>query len=160
MNDKQLPHGLTPEDVKQLEDLDSNIQVGPDITYDDYIQLVKYMLRRRRRGAAAGAGLASFILTSPVVLSVPAGSPVGTVVGTLSVQNGFGTYTYAFLSNPGGYFSIVGNQILVAAALPAAPATIPVQIQADNGLGDRPTLTTTITVTTAGYVPTYYIYGF
>jgi len=152
-----LPHGLTPEDIKELEKLDSNIQVGPDITYDEYINIVKYLLRRRRR--AGVAGLTSSILTSPVVLSVPAGSPIGTVVGTLSVANGFGTYTYSFISNPGSYFTIVGNQIQVAATLPT-PQVIPVTIQADNHLGDRPVLATTITVTTSTYVPTYYIYGF
>lgn len=156
MND--LPHGLTPEDIKELENLDSNIQVGPDITYDEYIALVKYMLRRRRRGSGA-AGLISQIITSPSVLSVPTGSPVGTVVGTLSVVGGFGTYTYSFASNLGGYFTIVGNQIQVATALPA-PQTIPITIQADNSLGDRPVLSTTITVAVAAYVPTYYIYGF
>ena len=46
MND--LPHGLTPEDLKELENLDSNIQVGPDIDYEEYVRLVKYILRRRR----------------------------------------------------------------------------------------------------------------
>jgi hypothetical protein len=155
MND--LPHGLTPEDIKHLEELDSNIQVGPDITYDEYIGLVRWLLRRRR--GAGAAGLTSSILLSPSVLSVPTGSPIGTVVGTLSVVNGFGTYTFSFLSNPGSYFTIVGNQIRVGATLPP-PQAIPVQIQADNLLGDRPTITTTITITTAGYVPTYYIYGF
>lgn len=158
MND--LPHGLKPEDLREeLEKLDSNIQVGPDITYDEYVQLIKYILRRRRRGAGAGPGAISYITTTPAVLSVPAGSPIGTVVGTLSVVGGFGTYTFSFLSNPGSYFSIVGNQIQVAATLPS-PQLIPVQIQADDGLGDRPVISTSITVTTAGYVPTYYIYGF
>lgn len=154
-----LPHGLTPEDVKELEQLDSNIQVGPDITYDEYVQLVKFMLRRRRKRGAGAQALFSVIILTPSVLSVPTGSPVGTVVGTLSVSGGFGTYTYSFLSNPGGYFTIVGNQIQVGATLPS-PQVIPVQIQADNGLGDRPTISTTITVTVSGYVPTYYIYGF
>lgn len=155
MND--LPHGLTPEDLKELENLDSNIQVGPDIDYEEYVRLVKYILRRRRGAGVAGA--ISSIVTSPVVLSVPAGSPIGTVVGTLSVVNGFGTYSYSFVSNPGSYFTIVGNQIQVGAALPT-PQTIPITIQANNGLGDRPVISTTITITTAAYVPTYYIYGF
>lgn len=157
MND--LPHGLTPEDLKGLEELDGNIQIGPDITYDEYVQLVKYLLRRRRRRGSGGGGLISSIVLTPAVLSVPTGSPIGTVVGTLSVINGLGTYTYSFLSNPGNYFTIVGNQIQVGATLPA-PQVIPVQIQANNSLGDTPTITTTITVTTAGYVPTYYLYGF
>jgi len=156
----ELPHGLTPEDLQEeLEKLDSNIQVGPDITWDEYVQLVRYLLRRRRRGAGAVSGPGSQIQLSPAVLSVPTGTPVGTVVGTLSVVGGIGTYSYSFLSNPGNYFTIVGNQIEVAAALPP-PQTIPIQIQADNGLGDRPVISTTISVTVAAYVPTYYLYGF
>ena len=155
MND--LPHGLTPEDLKELEALDANIQVGPDITWEEYIWLVKYLLRRRRR--AGTVGLVSALVVSPITLSVATTAPVGTVVGTLSVFGGFGTYTYAFLSNPGSYFTIVGNQILVGAPLPA-PQTIPIKIQADNTLGDKPILSTTITVTVAGYVPTYHLYGF
>jgi hypothetical protein len=155
MND--LPHGINIEDLKELEKLDSNIQVSGDITYEEYLWIVKYILRRRRRAAATG--LVSQIVLSPSVLSVPAGSPVGTVVGTLSVSGGFATYTYSFLSNPGGYFTIVGNQIQVGSALPA-PQTIPVQIQATNGLGDTPTITTTITILASGVHPTYFIYGF
>ena len=156
MND--LPHGLTPEDLKGLEELDGNIQVGPDITYDEYVRLVRWLLRRRRRGNAA-TGLVSSIVITPTVMSVPTNAPVGTVVGTLSVINGLGTYSYSFLSNPGSYFTIVGNQIQVATALPP-PQVIALQIQANNSLGDTPTITTSVSVTAAGYVPTYYLYGF
>jgi hypothetical protein len=156
MND--LPHGLTPEDLQsELNELDANFQVGPDITYDEYVRIIKYILRRRR-GAAVG-GLVSSIITTPAFLSVPTGTAIGTVVGTLSVLNGLGSYTFSFLSNPGGYFSIVGNQIRVAATLPS-PQIIPVSIQGDNGLGDKPVLNTNISITTFGNAPTYYIYGF
>lgn len=156
MND--LPHGLTPEDLKALEELDGNIQIGPDITYDEYIQLVRWILRRRRRGAAS-TGIASSITVTPAQLAVPQGAPVGTVVGTLGILNGFGTYTFSFISNPGSYFTIVGNQIQVATALPA-PTVVPLTVQADNFLGDRPVLNTSVTITTSGYTPTYYLYGF
>lgn len=155
----ELPHGLTPKDLQdELDKLDSNIQVGPDITWEEYVGLVRWLLRRRR-GTAGTAGLSSSIVLSPATLSVPAGSPIGTVVGTLSVANGLGSYTYSLLSNPGNYFTIVGNQIQVGATLPS-PQTVPITIQADNGLGDKPTIATTISITVSGYVPTYYIYGF
>jgi hypothetical protein len=156
----ELPHGLTAKDLQdELDFLDSNIQVGPDITIEEYWKLVRYILRRRRRGSGAGAGMVSSIVTTPSILVVPAGSPVGTVVGTLAVVNGLGTYTFSFVSNPGGYFTIVGNQIQVASALPS-PQAIPVVIQANNGLGDTPTLTTTIVIQATGIHPTYFIYGF
>lgn len=161
MNDNSrgnLPHGLTIDDLNaELDDLDSNLQVGPDITYDEYVRLVRYMLRRRRR--SGGAGLVSSIIITPAVLSVLAGSPIGTPIGTLSVINGLGAYSFSFISNPGNYFTIVGNQIQVGATLPS-PQTITVQIQGDNGVGDRPVLTTTITIVASLFVPTYHIYGF
>lgn len=156
----ELPHGLSPKDLQdELDFLDSNIQVGPDITIEEYWFLIRYILRRRRRGSGAGAGQVSSIVTSPTTLVVPQTATVGTVVGTLSVVGGIGTYTYSLVSNPGGYFQIVGNQIQVAAALPT-PQTITIKIQANNGLGDMPTLTTSVTIQSIGVHPTYFIYGF
>jgi hypothetical protein len=104
--------------------------------------------------------LISSIVTTPTPLIVSAGAPIGTVVGTLSVVNGVGSYTFSLTSNPGGKYQIVGNQLQVAAPLTAGTDTI--TILADNGAGSTPTLTTPITVTAVhvGYVPTYYLYGF
>ena len=99
------------------------------------------------------------IITNPAVLTASNADPVGKLVGTLSVQNGWGTYTFTLTSNPGGKYQIVGNQLQVAAPLTAGTDTI--TIHADNGAGDILNLTTTVTVRgLAGYVPTYYIYGF
>jgi hypothetical protein len=99
------------------------------------------------------------IITNPAVLTASNADPVGKLVGTLSVQNGWGTYTFTLTSNPGGKYQIVGNQLQVAAPLTAGTDTI--TIQANNGAGDILNLTTTVTVRgLAGYVPTYYIYGF
>ena len=54
----------------------------------------------------------------------------------------------------------MGNQLRTATSVIAG--SFPITITASNGLGDNPTLTTTVTVAhfTAAYVPTYYIYGF
>ena len=82
----------------------------------------------------------------------------GSLVGTLSVVGGTGTYTYTLLSNPGGYFAISGSNLNTALAVTAG--IYPITIQADNGAGSVIIGTFTITVTHAGYVPTYFIYGF
>lgn len=58
---------------------------------------------------------------------------VGTVIGTLSVTGGTGSYTFSLTSNPGGLFSITTNQLKVAAALTAG--SDPIIIKADNGAG-------------------------
>lgn len=91
-------------------------------------------------------------------LTVPANAPIGTVVTTLSVIGGTGTYTYSLLSDPLGYFSIVGNQLQVNAAMVAGTDNI--VIQANGSTGDVLQLPTSVIITPVGYVPTYYLYGF
>jgi hypothetical protein len=100
------------------------------------------------------------IVTTPSPLTAFDNATIGTVVGTLSVVGGTGTYTYSLTFNPGGKYSIVGNQLQVAA--PLISGTDSITIQAYNGIGQLHTLATTVTVTHVhvGYVPTYYIYGF
>ena len=85
------------------------------------------------------------IQTSPSPLTTTDAALVGDVVGTLSVFGGRGTYTYTLPSNPGGLYSISGNQLLVAASQTAGTNLI--TIQADNGAGSVITLATTVTVT-------------
>jgi hypothetical protein len=112
--------------------------------------------RRRRRGASGGG--AGTIFTTPFPLTTTDNVPVGTVVGTVSVSGGSGAYTYTLI-DPTGRFTIVGNQIQVASPLSAG--FYPVTINATNGAGDNPTLSTTIFVSHVSvFVPTYYIYGF
>ena len=82
--------------------------------------------------------------------TVPDNAGIGTVVGLLSVSGGAGAYTFTLTSNPGGLFSIVGNQLRVAAALTAG--SDPITVHADNGAGsifDRPFI---ITVTSS-FIP-------
>jgi hypothetical protein len=111
--------------------------------------------RRRRRGAGAGGG--GTLIISPSVLTVPDNAPLATVVGTVSVVGGSGTYTFSIV-DPSGQFTMVGNQILVNSPLTLGNYTV--RINAANGAGDIPTTLTTISVISGGYVPTYYLYGF
>jgi hypothetical protein len=100
------------------------------------------------------------IVTTPAVLTTTDVAPVGTVVGTLSVIGGTGSYIFSLTSNPGALYSIVGNQLEIAA--PLISGIDPITIQAYNGIGQPHSLATTVMVTHVhvGYVPTYYIYGF
>lgn len=70
---------------------------------------------------------------------------VGTTIGTLSVLNGSGSYTFTFTSNPGSLFSISGSSLKVAGSLTAGSDAI--TVHADNGAGsvlDAPFLITVI----------------
>jgi hypothetical protein len=73
---------------------------------------------------------------------------VGTTIGTLSVLNGTGSYTFTFTSNPGTLFAISGSNLNVAAALSAGSDAI--TIHADNGAGSVLNTAFLITVTHAG----------
>ena len=101
----------------------------------------------------------SFIVTSPTTLTILNNATTGTSVGTASVVGGTGTYTFS-LTDPSGQFAInsATGQITTITALTIG--TYPVTINASNGLGDNPTLHTTIQVISSAYVPTYYLYGF
>ena len=99
------------------------------------------------------------IVTTPSTLTVFDNATVGTVVGTLAVANGTGTYTFSLTSNPGGKYSITGNQLKVNAPLTAGTDTI--TIQANNGAGSIVNLTTTVSVLHfVSYAGTWPYYGF
>lgn len=74
----------------------------------------------------------------------------GTFIGTLSVSNGSGSYTYSLTSNPGGLFAIDVADLEVAAALTAGDQ--PITVQADNGVDTPLTRVFTISVTSAAGV--------
>jgi hypothetical protein len=93
-------------------------------------------------------GLGGTIVTTPSPLIVSSGATIGTVVATLSVAGGSGSYSFALISDASGYFSIVGNQLLVNAAL--SPGTDAIVIQANNGAGDVITLNTVVLITATG----------
>lgn len=78
---------------------------------------------------------------------VSSSASIGFTIGTFSVIGGSGSYTYTLTSNPGGLFSVSGNQLQVAAALTAG--SDPITVQANNGAGSIFTQPFTITVTSS-----------
>lgn len=122
--------------------------------------------------AANGMGTAVTVVASggmPVVGSqqiqlsaatVLSSATVGTTIGTLSVLNGSGTYTFTFAAggNPGSLFSISGTSLQVAASL--SIGSDPIIVHADNGAGSVLNMTFLITVLNGSYVPTFEILGF
>lgn len=76
------------------------------------------------------------------------GASVGDVIGTLSVSNPVGSYTYSLTSNPGSLFSIAGNQLKVATTLTAG--LDPITISANNGAGSVISASFTIAVSATG----------
>lgn len=113
---------------------------------------------RRRRRSDTTRYLPAVIFITPGTIGIPDTTPVGANVATIGLIGGLGTYTYT-LVDPSGRFTIVGNNIQVASPLSAGFYTV--TINGTNGLGDNPSLTTTISVSHATtYVPTYPYYGF
>lgn len=90
--------------------------------------------------------------------TVSSSASIGTTIGTLSVLNGSGTYTFTLTSNPGGLFSISGTSLQVAAAL--SVGSDPITVHADNGAGSVLNMAFLITVLNGSYVPTFYFLGF
>ena len=127
-----------------------------DYKREDVLRGLEYPYGFRRRRGAGAAGGGTIVLT-PSVLTVPDNATPGTVIGTVSVTGGTGTYIFT-LNDPLGHFTIVGNQIQVSSIPTAGLYTV--IINGNNGAGDTPSLQTTILVTTSAYVPTYFIYGF
>lgn len=90
---------------------------------------------------------------------------VGDLVGTLSVSNGSGSYTFTLTDDAGGLFALDGSDdtlLEVAAALSAGSETI--TVDADNGVDDPISRQFLITVTPlappTGEVSTFYWLGF
>ena len=99
------------------------------------------------------------IVSSPAFLSVASNATIGTVVGTFSVTGGLSpSYTYTLFSDNLGYFSIVGNQLQVNAAM--SVGTDVIVVQAAGSLGDVLQQPMSVQITPSGYVPTYYFLGF
>lgn len=94
--------------------------------------------------ATSWATIAPYIASCPDILldttSVDDGAAPGTLVGTFSITDGFGSYTFTLADGGvGGYFQIVGNQLLVI--VPPVYATNPsvtIIVTADNGLSADP----------------------
>jgi hypothetical protein len=76
---------------------------------------------------------------------------VGTVIGTLSVMGGHGTYTHTITSDPSSQFTITSNSFKVNGALTAGSYTV--GLRANNGAGSIINKNVVITVTVATAVP-------
>lgn len=77
--------------------------------------------------------------------TIPDSTESGSTVGTLSVTNGSGSYTYSLTSNPDDLFSIDDDLLKTAEALTAG--SYPITIEADNGVDDPISRAFLITVT-------------
>ncbi len=78
----------------------------------------------------------------------------GTLIGTFSVANGTGTYTYSLTSNPGGLFQVSSTGVLSNAVQGLTPGSDPITAQANNGAGSIVSGPFLITVlASAGFVP-------
>lgn len=102
----------------------------------------------------AGAGVLSIQLSNA---NIPDTAASGSVVGTLSVVGGTGTFS--LLNNPGSLFSITGTSLKTASALVAGSYPITIRFTGTPTVPDRPLL---ITVTHVGATshPTFFILGF
>lgn len=80
--------------------------------------------------------------------SVSESAPNPTTIGTLSVVNGSGVYTFTKTADPDAKFAVSGSNLNTAAALDYETATFhSVTIQADNGVDTPLSRTFTINVT-------------
>lgn len=94
--------------------------------------------------------------------TIPDTTASGGTVGTLSVTNGSGSYTYSLTSNPDTLFSISGADLKTASALTAG--SYPITVQADNGVDAPISRAFLITVTQSeapdtGYTAAYISQG-
>ena len=99
--------------------------------------------------AIPGRGLGPSIQLSNA--SVPEDAAIGALIGTLSVANGSGSYTFTITADPDSKFEIDGDALEVNGAFDYDVATShQVTIEADNGVDDPISRTFTISVTQAG----------
>lgn len=93
----------------------------------------------------SGGGAAAIQLSGSTVAE---DASVGDLVGTLSVSNGSGSYTFTLTDDAGGLFAIDGDDLEVADALDYETATShSVTVEADNGVDPPISRQFTINVT-------------
>jgi len=95
------------------------------------------------------AGAGSSIVLSPTSLAIPSNASIGTLVGTASVAGGIGVYTFGLI-DPSGQFAIDASTGAITVASALTLGTYSITVNASNGLGDAPTLPTTIAVVAIG----------
>lgn len=143
-------HFIDDNDEKDYQDL---LNQGISGTLAFTI-VVRRKRRRKARGDSAGLVI---ILSSNTTTDA---SPVGAQVGIFAVLGSSDSFTFSFVSNPSGLFSLVGPILEVAAALSVGMAVI--AIKADNGAGVVLIQPFIILVSHAAgsYVPTFELLGF
>jgi hypothetical protein len=96
-------------------------------------------------GSLKVTGLGATIVLSETTIDEDAA--IGTTVGTLSVSEGSGTYTFSITDDPDGKFEIVGTALKTTATLDYETAwSHSVTVSADNGVDDPTTRTFTVYV--------------
>jgi len=96
-------------------------------------------------GGKPGVGVPGIRLSAE---SIAENAASGSVVGTLSVANGSGSYTFSITADPDSKFAIDGDDLETDATLDYETATShSVTIEADNGVDDPISRVFTITVT-------------
>lgn len=113
--------------------------------------------------AIAGGGGASGPAIALSDNSIPEDAEVGDLVGTLSVNNGSGDYSFTLTDDAGGLFALDGSddtRLEVAGALDFETApTLQITVEADNGVDDPISREFTITVTNVAIVPAAFEVG-
>jgi hypothetical protein len=104
---------------------------------------MNFLTQRKTSGVAS----ASLRLTGNSIIET---ASVGALVGTLSVRNGTGIYTYTILADPDSKFAIDGSNLELGNTLDYETKTSHnVTIQADNGAGSVVSRVFTIVVINA-----------
>lgn len=121
-----------------------------------------------RLGIPSTAGGGDTTLVARILLSdstISEAASVGDLVGTFSVINGSGSYTYSLTDDAGGLFAVDGvDTSLLEVADTLADGTDTITVEADNGVD--PPISRTFTITITAYVPptenlpTFYWLGF
>ena len=103
-----------------------------------------------------GHAYVNFFTGSPGIrlsnASFLAGAAQGTAIGVLTVDGGFGTYTFTLTDSAGGKVQVAapnGRNLQVGATASPVPASFSITVHADNGAGSVFDKTFLITATAA-----------
>lgn len=143
-----------PEEEEEFTDEEFEFLFPSEISGDRSFPITSRFKRRRHKAGAAGA---SIVLSNNTTTDSAA---IGSDVGTFFVQGSSDVFSFSLLSDPGGFYTLVGPILRVAAA-PAVGFEV-IVVKADNGTGQvliQPFLIF-VTHVVAGYVPTYELLGF
>ena len=103
------------------------------------------MFRLDLGAVSGGGGGAAAVLSGSAVAE---NASLSTVIGTLSVLNGTGSYTFSITADPDNKFALSGDDLINDGTFNYEAATShSVTIEADNGVDDPISRTFTITVT-------------